>query len=176
MRKIFQTAKGCPISQLYLEVGVAPARFEIQKLRLLYFKYILEQSEDSLLSKFFHLQLNEPTKGDWVSKCLQDLDELKILETLDEIRKMTHTSFLSLIKSKLKENALKYLLEKRKSKGKEIIYSHLEMAEYLLPTNEKLTVEEKRNLFGIRNRMVEISSNFSKSEVKPHVYVGKQKV
>ena len=80
---------------------------------------------------------------------------------------MTHTSFLSLIKSKLKENALKYLLEKRKSKGKEIIYSHLEMAEYLLPTNEKLTVEEKRSLFGIRNRMVEISSNFSKSEVKP---------
>ena len=66
LRKIFKTTKGCPISQLYLEIGVAPARFEIQKLRLLYLKYILEQSEDSLLSKFFHLQLDEPTRGDWV--------------------------------------------------------------------------------------------------------------
>ena len=133
----------------------------------MYLKYILEQSEDSLLSKFFHLQLDEPTRGDWASKCLQDLDELKISETFDEIRKMTHASFLSLIKSRLKENALKYLLEKRKSKGKEIIYP-----DYLLPTNEKLTIEEKRNLFAIRNRMVDICSNFSKSEVKPTCVCG----
>ena len=138
----------------------------------MYLKYILEQSEDSLLSKFFHLQLDEPTRGDWASKCLQDLDELKISETLDEIREMTHASFLSLIKSRLKENALKYLLEKRKSKGKEIIYPDLEMADYLHPTNEKLSIEENRNLFSIRNRMVHICSNFSKSEVKPTCVCG----
>jgi hypothetical protein len=54
----------------------------------------------------------------------------------------------------------------------------------LHPTNEKLTIEERRNLFAIRNRMVDICSNFSKSEVKPtcvsgeiesmkHVYICK---
>ena len=105
-------------------------------------------------------------------QCLQDLDELKISETFDKIRKMTHASFSSLIKLRLKENALKYLLGKRKSKGKEIIYPNLEMADYLLPTNEKLTIEEKRNLFAIRNRMVEISSNFSKSEHEPTCVCG----
>ena len=91
---------------------------------------------------------------------------------MNEIRKMTHTCFLSLIKSRLKENALKYLLGKRKSKGKEIIYPDLEMADYLHPTNEKLSIEEKRNLFSIRNRMVDICSNFSKSEVKPTCVCG----
>ena len=49
---------------------------------------------------------------------------------------------------------------------------NLEMADYLLPTNEKLTIEEKRNLFAIRNRMVDICSNFSKSEVKPTCVCG----
>ena len=29
MRKILQTSRGCPITQLYLEIGKAPARFEI---------------------------------------------------------------------------------------------------------------------------------------------------
>ena len=52
LRKIFKTTKGCPISQLYLEIGVAPARFEIQRIRLLYLKYNLEESKGSLLSIF----------------------------------------------------------------------------------------------------------------------------
>ena len=61
LRKVFKTTKGCPISQIYLEIGQTPARFEIQKLRLLFLKTILEESEQSLLSRFFHLQLEEPT-------------------------------------------------------------------------------------------------------------------
>ena len=70
LRKVFKTTKGCPISQLYLEMGVVPARFEIQKLRLLYLKYILNQEENSMIFKFFKLQLENPTKGDWVSTLL----------------------------------------------------------------------------------------------------------
>ena len=38
LRQILKTTKGCPITQLYLEVGQFPARFEIQKMRLLYLK------------------------------------------------------------------------------------------------------------------------------------------
>ena len=45
MRKIFQTSRGCPITQLYLEYGQYPARFEIQKRRLLYLKYILNNQQ-----------------------------------------------------------------------------------------------------------------------------------
>ena len=41
LRKVFKTTKGCPITQLYLEIGQIPARFEIQKMRLLYLKCIV---------------------------------------------------------------------------------------------------------------------------------------
>ena len=40
------------------------------------------------------------------------------------------------------------------------------MAEYLQPTNDKLSIDEKQRLFSIRNRIFEISSNFSKSNAK----------
>ena len=69
LRKILRTQKGCPISQLYLETGQWPARFQITKLRLLFLKSILDENEQSLVFKFFKLQLQQPTKNDWVSTC-----------------------------------------------------------------------------------------------------------
>ena len=54
----------------------------------------------------------------------------------------------------MNERALKYLLEKQRVKGKEIVYQKIEIAEYLSPSNSELTIEERRKLFGIRNDMI----------------------
>ena len=43
-------------------------------------------------------------------------------------------------------------------------YPSLEMADYLLPYNDKMDIEEKQRLFAVKNRMVEIPSNFGKSD------------
>ena len=159
MRKIFQTSRGCPITQLYLEYGQYPARFEIQKRRLLYLKYILEQPEDSLIKKFFILQLSKPTRGDWASSCQEDLKSLKITLSNQEIQEMTKNKFTSLIKERIKEKALNYLKEKQSKKGGRIEYKNLEMAEYLQPTCE-IENREKVKLFEIRNDMTNIPCNF----------------
>ena len=142
LRKVLNTTKGCPIIQLYLAVGHTPARFEIQKMRLLYLKYILEEDESSLLSKFFKLQLEFPTKGDWASTCKNDLKELEIQESLEEIRLMTKIQFTKILKKKVKENAFKYLISKKGSKGKDNNEIELCMSEYLLPTST-LTISIK---------------------------------
>ena len=86
LRKLLKTSKGCPITQLYLSVGQYPARYEIMKMRLFFMKYILDEDEESLLHTFFMLQLKQPTRGDWVSNCLNDLKQLKITETLDQFK------------------------------------------------------------------------------------------
>ena len=39
------------------------------------------------------------------------------------------------------------------------------MAEYLMPHNNHLSTEEKRSLFAVRNRMVNIGYNFGKIEI-----------
>ena len=56
------------------------------------------------------------------------------------------------------------MLKKRGSKGKEIVYKRLEMADYLLPHNEKISIEEKQRLFSFRNRMIDVGNNFGKNE------------
>ena len=55
LRELLKTGKGCPITQLYLEVGQMPARSIIIKTRLLFLKYILNQSQDSMINKFYQL-------------------------------------------------------------------------------------------------------------------------
>ena len=117
-----------------------------------------------MVAKFFKLQLQQPLKGDWVSTCIKNLRDMNIELTWNEIRTMSKESFRKLLKSKISEISLKYLLNKRSSKGKEIQYARLEMADYLMPYNKKLSIEEKRQLFSIRNRMIDIGNNFGRSE------------
>ena len=76
LRKVLKTTKGCPIVQMYLEMGQWPARFEIQKLRLLFLKSILQQDD------YWHgIQVFQPTRGDLVSSCKTDLKELGITQS-----------------------------------------------------------------------------------------------
>ena len=125
LRKMFKTSKGCPISQLYLESGHIPARFEIQKIRLLFLQYILQETSESRIQKFFLLQLKEPTRGDWASSCLKDLKDLEIKISLEEIKILTKTKFAKLLKEAIWPKALAYLVKKQGKKGQEIIYSEL---------------------------------------------------
>ena len=66
-----------------------------------------------------------------MSTCRNDLKEVNVELNLHEIRMMSKESFKKMIKMKLSEISLKYLLKKRSSKGKEIKYGRLEMADYL---------------------------------------------
>ena len=53
-----------------------------------------------------------------------------------------------------------------------IMYSDIEMAEYLKPFNSKLTIEQKQKIFAIRNRMIEISENFPGKEISSTCHCG----
>ena len=161
----------------FLELGQYPARFEIQKRRLLYLKYILDQPEESLLKKLYNLQKSYPSRGDWASTCQDDLRKLEITLEQKEIQEMTKNEFKNFIKEKIRKHALNYLKGKQSKKGGQIQYNNLEMAEYLLPTCE-LNIKEKQKMFEIRNDMTKIPDNYGneslclcgKKEDMKHIY------
>ena len=169
LRKLFKTSKGCPLSQIYLEGGVIPARYEIKKIKLLFLKNILSENQDSLIYRFLMLQFENPTRGDWASSCMKDMKDLNIEMSIEEINQLTYNQFRNRIKHSIEQCAFKYLIAKRGSKGQEIIYSEILMAEYLMPNIVNLSIDDKRSIFEIRNRMVSaVPANFSsrKSEKK----------
>ena len=153
MRELLKTSRGCPIVQLYQELGQIPARFEIYKIRLLYLKYILNQDPESMLFKFFEVQLQTSKKGDWVFMCNEDLKTLNIKETYEEIKDMTHYRFNKLLNEKIKSAAYEYLLTKQGSKGYEVKHTELKMSNYLSPTSRELSTDGKCKVFDMRNKM-----------------------
>ena len=168
LRQLFKTSAGCPISQLYLESGHTPARFAIQRSRLLFLKTILNEKPESKIYQFLQLQFQNPTRGDWGSTCIKDLEYLEIKMSLDEIKAVTVNKFKGMLNKSIEQRALQYLRDKRGSKGIEMNYLKIEMAEYLMPNDEQLSIEGQRYIFAIRNRMVNVPVNFPKnqSEVK----------
>ena len=45
MRCMFETDRSCPIHLMYLETGQVPARFQIKRMMLNFYHYILNQKE-----------------------------------------------------------------------------------------------------------------------------------
>ena len=113
-------------------------------------QYILQETSESRIQKFFLLQLKEPTRGDWASSCLKDLKDLEIKISLEEIKILTKTKFAKLLKEAIRPKALAYLVKKQGKKGQEITYSELKMAEYLMPNLENISIEDRRTIFEIR--------------------------
>ena len=113
----------------------------------------------------FHLKLQKQSKGDWVSSCKENFQQLEIDFSFDEIKAMSVNKFKNIICKKLKKEAFQYLMNRRGQKGSEISYKDIETAEYLLPDNN-LTIINKRRIFLIRNRMLDIPSNFSSNKNK----------
>ena len=162
MRKILKTGAKCPISQLYLELGQAPARFHIKRSRLLFLHDILQQSESSLIRKFFILQTEQPSRGDWASSCSKDLIELDICLSFQDIQMLSKQKLSKILNDKIKTAALSYLTRKQNIKGGDISYSKLEISEYLSPLASNLSITDKRNIFAVRNMMIDIPANFAK--------------
>jgi hypothetical protein len=79
-------------------------------------KKLLSEDENRQIFKFFHLQVNQPVKGDWVSTCLEDLRKLSISESFQDIKTMSENNFKTLIKTRIKEIAFEYLLKKEVQK------------------------------------------------------------
>ena len=88
--------------------------FEIQKIRCLYLRNILIQDENNLLLKFFNLQFEQRSRGDWASTVLADLKELRINETFEEIKQMSKRKFINLLNTRVRENAFEYLVGKQR--------------------------------------------------------------
>ena len=80
---------------------------------------------------------------------------------MEEIKAMSKTRFTIILKKRITDAASKYRLKKQGKKGGEIKYTGIHMASYLQPYSSTLKINEKQEIFSIRNKMVNIPANFA---------------
>jgi hypothetical protein len=165
LKKLFKTGKGCTIFQLYFEAGQIPARIAIKRMKIVFFRYILTQKEDSILFKFLMAQKNEPRKGDWYSDVKKYLTEFEIQISEKYIQKMPAEPFKALVKKQAIKASIIFLKEKQNNceKGSDINYQDFELQDYLSPSSN-LSLEDQQIIFSLRSKMYPLKINFSRNE------------
>ena len=106
-------------------------------------------------------QLRHPVKNDWASSVKEDLSDLDMDMTFDQIRSMSKDAFKDAVKKQVKIKALDYLKNKQSShtKSKNMSYNELNLQEYLRPETN-LTNKEKAFAFASRAHMLDLKNNF----------------
>ena len=87
--------------------------------------------------------------------CINDLEELKIQMTFEEIQNIKLSKFKTILKEQTMITAFQYLKANIQTKGKSIKYDTLKISEYLLPNNY-LSIEDKKLIFSLRTQTFQI--------------------
>ena len=97
--------------------------------------------------KCFEAQWSDKLPGDWAGKVEEDLRQMGLKLTLQQIKSMSKHKFKELIKSKIENLALKYLLKEKNKQSKccSIKFDKLQIQDYL--KSDILTTSNKQLLF-----------------------------
>jgi hypothetical protein len=70
MRRSLEVGQWCPKEILYLELGCMPIRYTIKIRKILFLHYLLNEENDSLISRVLKAQIENPSKmtSFWGSK------------------------------------------------------------------------------------------------------------
>ena len=163
LRKVFEVPSSCPKEMLYLETGCLPVSYLIVIRRLMFLHYILHEEEFSLIYRFLQSQLISPLKGDWILEIKKNLEEYNVGCTIEEIKKVSESSFKKKVEKAVRMKAFKDLIKVKNShnKVKEIVYKEFKLQEYLKPNS--FSNFEAKFAFHARCRMLKVKKNYKQS-------------
>ena len=132
LRNLLKAPISTPKEIVYFELGCVPLREVIMKRRILFLHYILNQNENSMLYKFFETQRKTKKPKDWICTVQQNLKDLGLEETFQEIRNMKKLTLKRMLNIAITKKACERLLEMKEkhSKLKNLKYSNLKMQNY----------------------------------------------
>ena len=127
----------------------------------MYLHHILTRQNGELINRFYNAQKLKPSKNDWVDTVKDDKKELGIELEDKDIKKLSKFKFKQILDDKIKEQAFKYLMNKKEmhSKTENLSYKKLEIQNYL-KSDCTLNNDEKQMLFKFRTRMANLKMNF----------------
>ena len=125
LRKAMSSSSKVSRCLLLLDLGLMSVEFHIKQKRLNYLHRVLSSEQSSLVKTVLEEMINKPYKGDWILVVKEDLKELQINLSFEEIASISNKRFKEIVRNACKQACFSSLIrDKNKlSKGKEIEYS-----------------------------------------------------
>lgn len=156
LQKLILSAKGSPSKVfMYLELGILPVKYVIMEKRLKFLRYILNEDMSSMIRQVYETLKLDSRKGDFVYLIKQDMEDLDLELTEEEIQICTKIQWKKFIHERVKYFALFSLTEenKHKSKTKHIKFETLTMRKYL-EKNQNTSLS--KIIFSVRSGTMDI--------------------
>ena len=140
LRKVLSAHSKTSLELLYLETGNLPIRYILMSRRLNFLHYILNEDESSLIYDFFNAQNQHPVKGDWVNTVKQDLTDIDMNMTMEDIKNTSKEVFKNIVREKVRTAAFNFLtkIQETHSKAKNLKYTGLNLQDYLSSKNKMI--------------------------------------
>ena len=129
---------------------------------MIYLQTILQRTEGELIRRVYEEMKADPVKDDWCELVANDLKEVGIGLSDDEIRQMSSVDYKALVKAKIRDWAFIHFKERQAGheKGKLLEHNNLLKPQTYLTTN-LLTNEQVSLLYNLRCQSVwGIRNNF----------------
>ena len=140
---------------MYLELGILPVKYVIMEKRLKFLRYILNEDMSSMIRQVYETLKLDSRKGDFVYLIKQDMEDLDLDLTEEEIQICTKIQWTKFIHERVKYFALFSLTEenKHKSKTKHIKFETLTMRKSL-EKNQNTSIP--KIIFSVRSGTMDI--------------------
>ena len=146
---------------IYMETGAWPLRWVVASRRLGYLHTLLTREEEELTKRVLRAQQGNPTQGDWWLSVQENMNQIRLSISENEILSYSKKQFSKLVKNKILLTLFKKLSDRQEnhSKTKNIKYNSLETQSYLKCS--EITNCEASTLFRLRSRTInQIKDNF----------------
>ena len=137
----------------------------------MFLHYIVNQSESSLLYKFFICQVKKPCKEDWVLSVQDDLKLLKLENYFfEQLKSISKNQFKKLLNEKIRVKAFEHLIniKNTQTKIKNIQYNTLKLQSYL--NSSEVNSDSASYIFLCRSKMLDIKANYKGKYRKNNLY------
>ena len=158
LRNVMEVSRATPTVALFLELGILPIRFEIEKRQLFFFKRLLDKDKSDPVQSVYFEQLKYVAEQNWANY-IQGLRHTYNLPLSDDnVRQMTLEQWKVFVKTVIWDEAFMQLMAQCKGNKKtmHLTYHSVKRAEYL----EKLEPNLARIVFKARVRMFDIKVNY----------------
>ena len=148
IEKLFETKTSKAFQ--HLEMGMLPVKYVIMGKRLKFLKYILDESTGTIIRQVYEAQKSDSQKGDFVQQSKEDLRELKLELSENEIMALKKIKWNKIVNDQLKKIAFEKLGQENdtKKKTKHIKYKCFKMQNYL---TENRKTKLSKTIFKIRS-------------------------
>ena len=106
-----EVPKSTPIAALFLELGILPIQYEIEKRQLVFFKRILDRENDDLIKMSYHEMLKYQAERNWANNVHELRGKYNLPLNDENVCNLTYAMWKKMIHDRVKYVAFSSLTE-----------------------------------------------------------------